>query len=122
MLARYEAQLTGQRRLVGRLRVLSPAILMQDALNDISGTGTARHARFVEQVGAFHERWRSFFIDLIVRKAPITDYRTVPEFRYAEEPLADAARRAAMSLGSLGVIALVLGVCGFWNLRRYPVA
>jgi ABC-2 type transport system permease protein len=47
---RYEQQLTRQQTLIDRLRFLSPAVLMQDALNDVAGTGAARHRHFLGQV------------------------------------------------------------------------
>jgi ABC-2 type transport system permease protein len=119
---RYEAQLAGQQRLVTRLRLLSPAILMQDALNDISGSGLPRHRHFMEQVRAFHERWRSHFVPLIFRKAQIERYDTLPRFAYREEPLSAVAQRVVISVMLLLVLAAVIGAAGFVRLRRYPIA
>jgi hypothetical protein len=74
MLDRHEQQLGSQQQLVSWLRFLSPAILMQDALNDISGTGTARHRHFRAQVSAYHNAWRDYFMPLIFRKAQLPGF------------------------------------------------
>jgi ABC-2 type transport system permease protein len=121
VLDRYEQQLAGQRRMVSRLRLLSPAILMQDALNDLSGTGTARHQHFLQQVGRFHESWRSHFVPLIFHKASVEDYSSLPAFVYDEEPEGVARTRIVTSIGLMLLPALVLGVLGVRRLQRFPV-
>jgi hypothetical protein len=60
------------KRIVERARFLSPAILVQDVLNDVAGTGTARHREFVRQVGAYHKRWREYFVRLVFQKARLS--------------------------------------------------
>jgi ABC-2 type transport system permease protein len=122
VLERFERQLAGQRTMVSRLRVLSPAILMQDALNDISGTGIPRHQHFMQQVSEFHERWRAHFVPLIFRKAQIDGYGELPAFAFREEPLGAAALRVAESLAAVLALAAAIAIAGFWNLRRFPVA
>lgn len=121
VLDRYEGQIARQQTIVGRLRVLSPAILMQDALNDISGTGTARHRHFVQQVGAYHGRWRAYFVPLIVGRARVGDYEALPAFAYDEESSGAVAGRVAASLGLLLGAAVVPGAIGLLRLRRFPV-
>jgi ABC-2 type transport system permease protein len=121
VLDRYEAQLAGQRRMVARLRVLSPAILMQDALNDLSGTGVGRHQHFLQQVGQFHERWRNHFVPLIFRKAQVQSYGTLPAFSFVDEPAAAVASRVAASIALMLVPAVVLLTFGIKRLQRFPV-
>lgn len=121
VLDRYEQQLAAQRRIVARLRLLSPAILMQDALNDLSGTGGARHRHFLDQVGRFHEQWRGYFVPLIFRKAQIDRYAALPQFSYAEESESAARSRIAASVGFILAPALLIGVFGVRRLRRFPV-
>lgn len=121
VLDRYEQQLTGQQRIVSMYRLLSPAILMQDALNDLSGTGGARHRHFVAQVGAFHERWRDHFVPLIFRQAPVERYTTLPAFTFEEESTSSALARIAASIGLMLIPAVILGVIGVRRLARFPV-
>lgn len=123
VMARYEAQLERQRTLLARARLLSPAILMQDALNDLSGTGTARHARFLQQVLAYHERWRAHFVPLIFRKAQVERYDTLPTFVFRDEAAAaEVAGRVGASLGLMLLPVAGLGAIGWRRLRRFPVA
>jgi ABC-2 type transport system permease protein len=122
VLDRFERQLAAQLGMVARLRLLSPAILMQEALNDIAGTGAARHAHFMSQVAEFHDRWRSHFVPLIFRQVRIDSYAALPAFVYQEEPVGEAAGRVLDSLGLVLLVAAGTAVAGFWNLRRFPIA
>jgi ABC-2 type transport system permease protein len=107
--------------MVARLRLLSPAILMQDALNDLSGTGVARHQHFLQQVGQFHERWRSYFVPLIFRKAQVERYETLPTFSFVDEPVASIASRVVESIALMLLPAVVLFAFGLMRLQRFPV-
>jgi len=118
---RYEQQLARQQQMIDRLRFLSPAVLMQDALNDVAGTGTPRHRHFLEQVDRFHAQWRGFVVPLIFQKARITDVSTAPAFVYDEEATAAVARRVLISGMGLLAPAVVMAWIGHRRLRRYPV-
>jgi ABC-2 type transport system permease protein len=121
VVSRYEQQIAGQQRLIDRLRFLSPAILMQDALNDVAGTGTSRHRHFVEQVDRFHARWRGFFVPLIVQKAQLAGFDDVPRFSYREEETSAIARRVLIASLGLVMPAAGLGWLGLRRLGRYPI-
>jgi ABC-2 type transport system permease protein len=121
VLDRYTEQLSAQQQIVGRARFLSPAVLMQDILNDIAGTGTARHREFMQQVESFHARWREHFVRLVFQRARVNDFSDIPRFVFAEEPLATVAARVAVSMLGLLVPAVILIVAGLLYLRRYPV-
>jgi ABC-2 type transport system permease protein len=117
----YERQIAAQQRMIDRLRFLSPAVLMQDALNDVAGTGTARHQHFLEQVDRFHARWRGFIVPLIFQKARVTTFDAVPSFTYAEESIAAVARRVSIAILGLMGPAVPIGWLGLVRLRRYPI-
>jgi ABC-2 type transport system permease protein len=121
VVARYEQQIDAQQRIMERLRFLSPAVLMQDALNDIAGTGTPRHRHFLDQVDHFHAQWRGFFVPLIVQKAQIASFDHVPRFTYREEATTDVARRILVGLLGLTAPAVCVAVLGLRRLRRYPI-
>lgn len=122
VLDRYERQLAGQQRMVSRLRFLSPAILMQDALNDIAGTGMARHQHFMAQVSEYHAAWRAYFVPLIFRKAQLDSFSSIPAFRYSDEDGDRVAGRVLFSLAGLLIPVLLIGSWGLAALRRFPVA
>jgi len=106
---------------VERARFLSPAILLQDALNDVSGTGVARHREFVSQVEAYHQRWRDYFVPLVFQRARLANYSRLPGFSFDEEPLAAVSGRVAISVAGILLPALFVGAIGLTRLRRYPV-
>jgi ABC-2 type transport system permease protein len=121
VLDRYTRQLSAQQRIIARARVLSPAILLQDALNDIAGTGGARHREFVNQVEVYHQRWREHFIPLVFQKVRLGDYSRLPQFTFDDESLGAVARRVAISLAGVLIAALTIGIVAFARVRRYPV-
>jgi ABC-2 type transport system permease protein len=118
---RYEQQLARQQRMIDRLRFLSPAVLMQDALNEVAGTGSPRHRDFLDQVDRFHAQWRGFVVPLIFQKARITDPASAPRFIYQEEDTSTVARRVLTGWLGLMVPAAVMAWIGLRRLRRYPV-
>jgi ABC-2 type transport system permease protein len=121
---RYDVQLDKQQRLVDRFRLFSPAIVAQDALNDVAGTGAARYRHFVSLVEDYHEEWRALFAGMIVRKERMspTTYDRLPQFTYEEEAFGEVVRRAAGGVAVLALAAIVFGLVGTRRLRRYPVA
>jgi ABC-2 type transport system permease protein len=117
----YEQQRARQERFVASVRFLSPAILMQDALNDLSGTGTARHRHFVAQVDTFHDAWRAYFTRHVLQRTRIGSLDDVPAFTYEDERTSAMAARVGVSVLGLVLPAGVIGGIGTARLRRYPV-
>lgn len=118
---RYEAQIAAQQRALDRLRYLSPAILMQSALNDVAGTGTDRHRHFLAQVDAFHAGWRTHFVSMIFSKAQVRSVDEAPRFAYREEDLRTVAIRVAMALTGLVIPAAAIAWLGLRRLGRFPI-
>jgi ABC-2 type transport system permease protein len=117
----YERQIARQQDVIDRLRFLSPAILAQNALNDVAGTGTERHRDFLTQVGAFHERWRTRFVRLIFSKARITEVESLPRFVHREEATPIVAARVTTGLLGLLFPAIGCAVAALRRMRRFPV-
>ena len=116
----FRDQLSRQQRLVDRARFLSPAIVLHEGLNEVAGSGVARHQRFSEQVDAFHEAHKRFFFDRIRRGADLApaDYDAMPRFTYVEEPPASLARRVGAGLLGLALPAAALLALALAGLRR----
>ncbi len=124
VLERHEQALESQQAFVSRLRALSPAIAVQEALNDIAGTGAARHRLFMEQAWAFAQATKDFFVPRIFRKEKLgeAEYDALPRFAFVEEPAGAVALRVLPALAWTFVPTVLLGWLGMRALRRYPVA
>ena len=61
LLKRFDHQLLQQQKLVDTIGFLSPAILVNEALNSIAGTDSRRFIAFKAQTEAFHDAWRKHF-------------------------------------------------------------
>lgn len=118
---RYEEQLAKQQSMMDSLRFLSPAILMQGALNDIAGTGTDRHRDYLAQVDAYHQNWRGYFVPKIFAKAQIANLDEIPRFHYREESTATVASRVGVTLSGLLIPAVLVLLVGLRRLRRFSV-
>jgi ABC-2 type transport system permease protein len=87
VLEEYDRQLNLQQSWVDRFRFVSPAILMQDALNDLSGTSSRHYTDFRRQVIAFADEWRGYFRPRMFRNEwmQTTDFDTLPNHRYTPD-------------------------------------
>lgn len=121
--AAYDRQLAAQQRVINRYRFLSPAIVMQETLNDIAGTSRQRHELFARQVRSFMDEWRARYVPLMFRKISLRpqDYETVPRFQFREEATGDVARRVIVGLFGLILPTLAIGLLAWRALRRYPL-
>jgi ABC-2 type transport system permease protein len=117
----YERQITAQQAVIDRLRFFSPAVLMQDALTDVAGTGTARHRHFMSQVDRYHRQWRAYFVPLVFQQAKFRAFDDVPRFRFDEETTAAVVRRVVAALMGLGAPAALIGWIGLRRVKRFHV-
>ncbi len=120
----FGVQLARQQRLVDRLRFLSPAIVVHEGLNDVSGSGVARYQHFAAQVDVFHRAHKAFFFDRIRRGAPLdaADFEALPAFDYREQPTADLGARVGAGIVGLLVPALALLGLAIAGLRRARIS
>lgn len=122
VIARYDTQLARQRAAVAWLALTSPAMLLRTLCDDVAGTGAARHARFVQQVAAFHDQWRAYFTPRIVQRVTLRDLNEVPVFGFVDETALDVGVRALPALGVLCVTTCLCLSLGLARIRRYRVA
>lgn len=121
--ARFNEQLAKQQALVNRFRFLSPAIVMQEALNDLAGTGVARYQEFRRQTEQFDAAWSAYFLPRIYQKRKLApaDYDTIPTFAFAEEAWSAVASRMALGLAGLLLPAAWFTLWGIKRLSRYAI-
>lgn len=123
IMAGYDRQLAQQQRSVDTLRFLSPAILMQEALNAVAGTDNNRYRHLSRQVDAFHRVWQGFFLPKVLENTPLTfaDYQRFPHFSYVEQVRAETNLRLFAGLLGLAVPIVLLSLFSVRRLRNYPV-
>jgi ABC-2 type transport system permease protein len=121
---RYDDQLTKQQWLLDRLGLLSPAVVMNESLSHLAGTGSARFRQFRAQVWQWALAQRAFFVPKIMRGEKLTteDYDTLPHFSFQDESGVVVARRALIRLIGLLAPTVLTGVITLRALRRYTVA
>jgi ABC-2 type transport system permease protein len=122
-LERFDDSLEEQNALVSRYRVLSPAVVVQESLNDIAGTSAARHKNFVAQIRSFVDEWQAFFVPRVMRKEVFksTDYDQIPRFDFTEEPTTAIGSRVGTGALLLLLPSLLIGALAFWRLRAFPL-
>jgi ABC-2 type transport system permease protein len=120
---RFDTQLQRQQRLIARCRFLSPALLFQNTLDDIAGSGPSRHQHLLSQAARFYEEWKGYFQPKIFSDAALyaSEYQQIPRFVYQEESLGGIIPRLAMPLLTLGALSFVFCVAGLRAHRRYRV-
>ncbi len=120
----FKEQINRQEQLVQRFQYVSPAIMMQLALNEASGNSADRYEDFLEQAYRFRTEWNGYFAERFLKREPLrpADYDAFPVFRYQPEPSVTVLMRLAPSL--IGMVLACLGVMlvPFLGSRRYQVA
>jgi ABC-2 type transport system permease protein len=119
--ARFDQQLSRQQAMVNRFRFISPAIVAQEAMNDIAGTGIARYQHFKSLVRAHTERWDQFFVPKMYKMVKLTasDYNTLPIFVFQEESLFDITDRVFTGILGMIIPALIVSFLGIKSRLRY---
>lgn len=110
----FEARVARQQALADRCRYLSPALLLQDAMNELAETTTARYRRFMSQVTEHHAAWRAFFHPRIFEHLTLTaaDYDRFPRFTWRPEPETTILSRALLSIAVVFLLGLALLCAG----------
>jgi ABC-2 type transport system permease protein len=87
VVSEYDAALEEQQRWVNQWRVLSPAVLLQNSLNELAGTSAAHYTNFRNQVIAFADTWRNYFIPRMFRNELMKpeELAGLPQYVYSTE-------------------------------------
>ncbi len=117
-----EEQLAAQHTAVARYSVLSPAIITDELLLDIAGTGRLRFESYHAQLRLFLDRWREHFVGRAFRGGLVTpaELDGMPHFAFAEEPLSATAGRASRGIALLLIPTFLLVGITTWKLRGSP--
>jgi len=109
-----------RREMMAWLRFVSPAIVVQMALEDVAGSGAERHARFDTQLDAFHGEYRAFFGQRIRAGTRFTaaDLASRPQWEFVEEPVSALVSRVGSGAFGLLLLALFLVLSAWPRLKR----
>ncbi|WP_262891412.1 DUF3526 domain-containing protein [Aestuariibaculum marinum] len=84
LLAEYDQQLQKQQDLISRFKFVSPAIMMQQALNKLAGTSEQHYNDYKKQVFEFSTTWRNYLVPMLFKNEKITKakFNKLPKFEY----------------------------------------
>ncbi len=120
LLNQFDRQLLQQQNLVDTIGFLSPAILVNEALNLIAGNDSRRFLAFKNQTEAFHGTWRAFFAPRIDRDRATTmdDLRALPTWQWREPSSQATAWRISSRIALLLLVIALIAAVATWKLRR----
>lgn len=89
LLTKYESQLKKQQNLINTFKYASPAILIQQTLNNIAGTSEKHYNNYKKQVSDFSNTWRNYLIPMLFKNQKFTSkhYKEMPVFIYQNNVL-----------------------------------
>ncbi len=119
ILDQFDRQVSAQQSFVDTFRFVSPAILVQSALNDLSGTSLGRYQHFTRLVDRFFGQWQAYFLPKVFAKTKLTSAQTAefPRYQWEEESDASVLSRVAVTLAGLAALAAVVLLASFARLR-----
>jgi ABC-2 type transport system permease protein len=119
----FDMRRVARERLINRYRILSPASVVQEAIEEIAGTRGSRYRRFRTQVEQYQREWHNFFVARMFRGMTTTartelDVDLVPRFHWSEQPISDMTRRVSMLWLTL-VSMLGIALLTVWVAARH---
>lgn len=120
LLAQYDSQLKKQQNLISTFKYVSPAILMQQSLNNIAGTSEKHYNDYKKQVFEFSDSWRNYLVPMLFKKQKFSkkNYHELPEFIYKNRVKKDLWLNLFAIIGISGLLFFV--IMGR-NLKSNPV-
>ena len=124
LLRRFDDQLRAQQRLVDQLGPISPAVVAYEGFSSLAGNGSRRYLAFKQQVDAFHDQWRAYFVPRVLDGVAITEgeLRHLPRWHWHELPGSDTRADVAWRIGLMLCLTALLLFAGLLRLRRYAIA
>jgi len=116
-------QLRERQDLVSTLRFLSPAMVLQSALESIAGSGRDRYRRFDDQADAYHAAYRTYFFNRIRsgESFRLSDVAKMPAFSFDDVPTAQIVQHvfwAILCLLGFGFLLLMSAWPRYKNIGR----
>lgn len=106
------------------LRVVSPTLLFQSALNETTGAGNDKYKSFLTQLDGYIRERERFFSQKILQRENIyaTEVDHLPPFDYRAEPISEVMKRILTSLIAIVTATLGLLWLALRSLQRATLA
>ena len=119
----FEAAARQRQASVGIIRYLSPAIIIDGLFNDLAGTSSARHQRYMQQVRDYKAEFAGQVGASIVAGQPLTvaEFKAISAFSFADEPLIHVLDRHVLPLLFLTLLVIVLVILINQRLALFSV-
>lgn len=100
LLEEFETTAINREAMLAFLSYLSPSIISHNLFNDISGSSSQRHRRYMSQVRQYKKSYAKLVGPYVVagKRLPVSELINMPEFKYQEEPINLLVKR---NLGSM---------------------
>lgn len=113
----FDYQLEGQQTFANQFQYFSPAVLMQNALNEIAQTDSKFYKTFQKNITAYQQKWKAFFKPKFINdeKMTVESFAQIPVY----EPTIKVDGSFFSHFIGLILFSLVLGVLAFARQNKY---
>lgn len=121
--AAFDSALARQHQAAAIASMLSPAVMAQDALQDVADRSIMRFRRFDAAIDTHHQAWQQFFFQRVFGERPVrrAELATLPSFVYTDRSTGEVLRAQSGTLLALLLPALFLSWLGWRRLARVAV-
>jgi ABC-2 type transport system permease protein len=115
----FRLQTQNQQQFISQFQVFSPAIILQQQLNQLAGHGPARKASFENQTDKFHQQIKTYFRGKVFKKERLQppDYEQMPQFMYQEISVNSGNNWSL--LWAIGLAAAAFVLFTWMNLNKF---
>ncbi len=118
VLDNHDQQLRKQQDWVTQFKWLSPAVVTQEALNQMAGTSSQDYENYRQQVLDFSHEWRNHFVPMVYNNTVFSkeDIENLPHFEY--QPLKGTFTGALFTVLGLSLFVYLAGILAYQKKSR----
>ena len=111
-----------QREFVEQLRFLSPAIVYQQVILQLTGQGQDHQQGFLAAVTDYHQRLRAFYFPKFTQDGPeFNDYQGIPGFKQPTLAIEEHLSKLLAACAGLMLPTLILMAIGWRRMKRISI-
>ena len=121
VLDNHNERLEKQQNWVENFKLLSPAVLTQEALNQMAGTSSKDYENYKKQVLNFSDEWRNHFMPMVYNNSKFSkaDIAQLPNFIY--QPLEGNPRNALLAIFGLSILIYLFGILVYGKKSKHNI-